>query len=104
MRSFSKYSNVRTDGYASKREARRAAELELLEKIGAISELEKQVRYQIIPPQEGETAVAYVCDFRYRNKETGLLVIEDAKGVKTDVYRLKKKLMLQVHGITIKEI
>lgn len=97
-----KYSNVRTDGYASKREARRAAELRMLEQAGAISDLKEQVRFEIIPALGDEKAAHYVADFTFVDE--GKLVVEDVKGVKTDVYVLKRKLMLKVHGIKIVEI
>jgi hypothetical protein len=54
-----------------------------------------------IPKQEGEREVCYIADFVYQ--EDGKLVVEDVKGHRTEVYKLKKKLMLWVHGIRIKE-
>lgn len=96
-----KYSNVRVAGFDSKREYRRAQELELLQKLGEISELEYQVSYEIIPKVGNQRPTRYVCDFRYVEK--GKVVIEDAKGMKTAVYRLKKKLMLFMHQIEIRE-
>jgi hypothetical protein len=59
--------------------------------------------YQIIPKQQGIRAAYYDADFVYK-LPSGEEVVEDAKGCKTREYRLKKKLMLQVHGITIKEV
>lgn len=107
--SYRKYSNkkvVTESGikYDSKREAKRGAELELLEKIGAISELQRQVRYEIIPKQDGERACTYIVDFEYIDEEKFKRVWEDVKGHKTEVYRIKKKLMRYVHGITITEV
>lgn len=75
--------------------------LRLLERGGKISDLKRQVSFELIPKQEGERACSYVADFTYY--QDGKLVVEDCKGFKTDVYRLKKKLMLWVHGIRIKE-
>lgn len=75
--------------------------LRLLERGGAISDLKRQVSFELIPKQEGERACSYVADFTYL--EDGKLVVEDCKGFKTDVYKIKKKLMLWVHGIRIKE-
>ena len=75
--------------------------LKLLERGGAISDLKRQVSFELIPKQEGERACSYVADFTYL--EDGKLVVEDCKGFKTDVYKIKKKLMLWVHGIRIKE-
>ena len=97
------------DGYvfASKREAQRYLELKMLEKAGEISNLELQKRFELIPSQRiGGKAVErpcyYVCDFAYC--EGGKQVIEDAKGMKTEVYKIKKKLMLYKYGIAIKEV
>lgn len=98
---MSKYKNIRTNGYASKREAARALELHLLEKIGEISELKQQVRFELIPKQDGERSVSYVCDFQYL--KNGELVTEDVKGRRTDVFNLKRKLMLWIHKIKILE-
>lgn len=75
--------------------------LRLLERGGAISDLKRQVSFELIPKQDGERACSYVADFTYM--EDGKLVVEDCKGFKTDVYKIKKKLMLWVHGIRIKE-
>ena len=75
--------------------------LRLLERAGAISNLKRQVKYELIPKQIGERACNYVADFTYM--ENGRLVVEDVKGVKTDAYKIKKKLMLWVHGIQMRE-
>ena len=97
------------DGYvfASKREAQRYLELKILEKAGEISNLELQKRFELIPSQRIDGKVVerpcyYVCDFAYC--EGGKQVIEDAKGMKTEVYKIKKKLMLYKYGIAIKEV
>lgn len=103
LRTTSKYraQPVEVDGrrYASKREARRALELQLLARAGAISELREQVRYRITI--NGVKVCDYIADFVYR--ETGVEITEDCKGFKTPIYRLKKKLMQAVLGISIKE-
>lgn len=99
---MSKYHAVRTGKYASKKEAKRAQELMLLQRCGEITELEEQVIYPLIPKQEGERAASYVCDFRYRNS-AGLVVVEDVKGMKTPVYILKRKMMLWKYNIRITE-
>ena len=75
--------------------------LRLLERAGKITDLKRQVKFELIPKQEGERACYYIADFTYM--ENGELVVEDCKGFKTDVYKLKRKLMLYVHGIKIKE-
>jgi hypothetical protein len=96
-----KYRNQKTQGFDSKREFNRAQELILLVKVGAISKLEFQVPYELIPKQDGERSVVYKADFRYW--ENGALVVEDVKGMKTRDYILKRKLMLWRHGIRIRE-
>lgn len=98
---MSKYHAVRTGGYASKKESHRAYELGLLVQCGAITHLREQVKYEIIPKQEGERASHYIADFEYI--ENGHPITEDCKGFRTPEYRLKRKLMLLVHGIKIRE-
>ena len=98
----SKFHNVRTNGFDSRREANRAFELQLLERAGQITDLKFQVPFEVIPPGPGERAAHYVADFTYR--KAGALVVEDVKGMKTQVYLLKRKLMLHVHGIRIREV
>lgn len=99
---MNKYGAKKTNGYASKREAERAFELKMLERDGKISDLQEQVRFNLIPKQEGEKPCDYIADFTYRRD--GALFVEDVKGVRTEVYRLKRKLMLYVHGIRITEV
>ncbi len=106
----SKYKAVKTDGYSSKAEAARAAELKLLERSGQIKDLQEQVRFNLIPAQyiDGkcvERACDFVADFSYLEPD-GMhwrQVVEDKKGFRTPVYRLKKKMMLHVHKIRVKE-
>jgi hypothetical protein len=83
-------------------ESDRAVELQWLLQLGEIFNLRYQVRYEIIPKQDGESAAHYVADFVYSLKD-GLEVVEDTKGHRTAEYRLKRKLMLYVHGIRILE-
>lgn len=103
---MSKYNNVKVklDGewFDSHKEGLRYRELQLMERAGEITELERQVEYELIPKQKGERAVKYIADFRYKNKE-GQTIVEDVKGYKTEVYKIKRKLMLYVHGIKIME-
>lgn len=109
---YNKYGNHKTvrNGrtFDSKHEAGRYAELKILERAGKISGLKTQVSYLLIPTQYDENhrciehSCKYVADFVYF--ENGQLVVEDAKGVKTDVYRIKRKLMLKEYGIRIKEV
>ena len=98
---MTKYHAKPTEGYASKREARRASELKLLERAGKISELHEQVRFELIKKQNGEPARYYVADFTYM--ENGQLVVEDCKGYRTQVYQLKRAMMLDRHGIKVRE-
>lgn len=83
--------------------------LRLLERAGRISDLKRQVKYVLVPAQRDQTGkvvereLSYIADFEYIDLDKGVKVVEDTKGFKTEVYRLKKKLMLWVHGIRIKE-
>jgi len=100
---MSKYRAIRVGNHASRREHRRSQELALLEKIGEISELREQVKYTLLPKQEGERAVTYTADFVYRDK-AGREVVEDSKGFKTQQYVIRRKLMLFIHGIKVREV
>ena len=93
--------------FDSQKEARRFRELCLLEKAGRITELERQVKFELIPSQRIDGKVVerpctYIADFVYL--ENGKKVIEDTKGFKTKDYIIKRKLMLERYGIRIKEI
>lgn len=81
--------------FDSKKEAARYRELKLLERAGEIRDLRLQVPYELQPKfrKAGKTwrSVTYVADFVYQTKD-GREVIEDVKGMRTDVYRLKRKL------------
>ena len=92
--------------FDSQKEYRRFCELRLLERAGAVTDLRRQVKFELIPAQrvDGkvvERACSYVADFVYT--ENGQQVVEDTKGYRTQEYRLKRKLMLWVHGIQIRE-
>ena len=128
MRFKNKYYNIKTkasDGtvFDSRKEAQRWEQLLLLQKAGKIVELQRQVEYELIPNQyetyerfsktgkrlkDGtrliERKADYIADFVYHDAETGELIVEDTKGVRTKDYILKRKLMLLVHGIKIREI
>jgi hypothetical protein len=97
-----KYGARKTNGYHSAREAKRAAELKLLERSGEITDLREQVPFELIPKQIGERSCKYVADFVYRDHD-GITVCEDVKGYRDPIYRIKRKLMLQVHGLRIRE-
>ena len=93
--------------FDSMKEYRRSCELKLLERAGEISDLKRQVKFELIPSQRidgkvAERPVTYVADFVYTQK--GHRVVEDTKGFKTKDYIIKRKLMLWVHGIKINEI
>lgn len=93
--------------FASKKEYRRFVELSLLEKAGAIKNLRRQVKFELIPAQRiggkvVERACNYVADFVYET--SGETIIEDTKGYKTKDYIIKRKLMLWVHGVRILEV
>lgn len=99
-----KYGSKSTSGYHSKKEADRASVLSFEAHVGAITELEEHPKYILVPKQAGEQAVTYTPDFRY--KRDGVLVVEDVKSVATrkkESYIIKRKLMLQVHGIKVLE-
>lgn len=113
---------VEFDGltFDSKREARRYQELDLLQQSGQITDLKRQVKYTLIPAQREPSTVgargaikqgklierecSYLADFVYKVVETGQIVVEDTKGMRTKDYIIKRKLMLFVYGIQIKEI
>jgi len=90
------------DGFTfdSRREANRYLELKLLERSGEISNLELQPRYDLIV--NGKNCGFYKADFRYQEGEK--TITEDAKGMKTAVYSLKKKLVKAIYGIEIVEV
>lgn len=99
--------------FASEKEAARFRELDLLQRAGEISGLRCQVEYELIPYQtradgKREQPCKYIADFVYR--DGCRVVVEDVKGYddpKSAAYRLftvKRKLMLMVHGITIREV
>lgn len=121
---MSKYHSkkITIDGmtFDSQKEYKRWCELRLLEKAGEITNLQRQVPFEVIPPytevierygkkgqrlKDGmrsiEKACYYKADFTYY--ENGELVVEDAKGFRTEGYIMKRKLMLQKFGIKIKE-
>lgn len=94
--------------YDSVKEADRHATLKLLERAGEISNLQRQVKFELLPAQKDnrtgkliERAVSYVADFTYYDED--FFIVEDVKGFKTPEYKLKRKMMLYFHGIRIKE-
>lgn len=99
-----KYHNqpVQQDGmeFDSKLEAKRYRELKLLQKSGSISRLEFHRHWDL--HVNNINIGYYEADFTYQ--ENGKTVIEDTKGVKTALYRWKKKHVLAEYGIEIREI
>lgn len=123
---MSKYHNFKSGGFDSRKEERRYNNLFMLQRAGYITELRTQVKYELIPAQyetyerygkdgkrlkDGrrllERSCVYVADFVYKDS-TGKTVVEDVKGYKDgaayNIFTIKRKLMLYVHGIKIKEI
>ena len=108
--------------FDSKKEFRRWQELRMLERSGIIHNLRRQVKYVLIPAQyetyprfsqktgkrlkDGirriEKETSYIADFVYSNFD-GSITVEDVKGIRTDVYIIKRKLMLERYGIRIVE-
>ena len=102
------------------KEYRRYLDLIMLEKEGKISDLKRQVKFILIPEQREpdkvgkrggrikgkllEREASYYADFVYTDNESGNLIVEDTKGFRTKDYIIKRKLMLHVHGIRIKEV
>ena len=103
---MSKYHAVRTtvDGitFASKAEARRYQELKMLERAGKIAELRLQPRYVL--SVDGTPIGEYRGDFQYVMLPTHEIITEDVKGMKTPMYRWKKKHLKAQWGIEIQEI
>jgi hypothetical protein len=87
--------------FDSKKEAARYLDLELYQKAGAITELELQPKFSI--DINGVHICNYFADFSYLDGY-GQRTVEDVKGMKTPVYKLKKKMVKAVHGIDIIEI
>jgi len=88
--------------FDSKWESERWGQLKAMEKAGVVTELERQVRYTL---SINDIKICdYVADFRYLQQgEDGLskLIVEDAKGVLTPEFKLKKKMMKAIHNIDI---
>lgn len=101
-----KYRNapIIVDGirFDSKAEAKQWEFLRLLERAGLIRDLSRQVRFRL--DFNGIRICDYVADFCYFDLKLGRNVVEDVKGLKTPAYRIKAKLMLACHGITISEV
>ena len=113
-----KYSAIRVEGlwhgelvmFDSVKEAKCAAELQLLEKAGEISDLYRQRPIEILVARKDrkERPLIYIADFdwvvRVKGPTYGSWIVCDCKGMKTAVYQLKKRLLSQLLGIEIKEL
>lgn len=112
---------INGETFDSKKEYKRYCELSLLQRAGAITDLQRQVKFVLIPAQyetyeryskdgkrlkDGQKCVerecAYIADFVY--KENGKTVVEDTKGMRTKDYIIKRKLFRINNGFGIKEI
>lgn len=87
--------------FDSQRELKRWEELRLLERAGKITNLRRQVPYELIPKSGRLRKIVFVADFVY--EENGKEVVEDSKGFRNRLYMLKWRLMLWVHGIEVLE-
>jgi hypothetical protein len=106
----SKYRNKKiTDSegnkFDSKKEYERWQTLQILQSKGFISFLKRQCPYDLIPSYKGvQRGISYIADFVYLDVNSGKLIVEDCKGFRTEVYKLKKKLMYHTFKIQIKEV
>ena len=110
----SKYNAVKTassDGVMrdSKAEAKFVNDLLFRLRLGEIKDLEFQKKFMLIPAQriDGkcvERAVSYLADAVYWDVQKNCRVVSDKKGFKTSDYIIKRKLMLERHGIRVSEV
>ena len=128
---MSKYGNTKCQYmgivFDSKHEMERYRDLYMMQRAGEITDLRTQVPYLLIPPQFDDAVAVeladlpagekkkkkkpkllerkceYIADFVYRDSD-GRLVVEDAKGVRTKEYLIKRKLMLYMHKIRVIEV
>lgn len=103
---MSKYRNIKTevDGrmFDSKKEANRYIELKLLERAGEVEYLTLQPKYVFPIKYDSGRNITYKADFLYSDR-SGKMIVEDVKGMKTQVYKLKKAMMKHFHNIDVKE-
>lgn len=109
MKYHNKPCQIGDEKYRSQRERDRHQALLMLQRAGQIAGLTREVPFELAPGVriDGESrkrpAVRYVADFVYSEVRSGAIIVEDAKGVQTPLYRLKKHLMATVHGIHVRE-
>jgi hypothetical protein len=110
---YSKYNNnkIEIDGekFDSELELRRYQELKLLERAGTIKDLRRQVRFELQASYKKNNktirGIYYVADFVYYSFSERKIIVEDTKGYKTEVYKLKKKLFeYKYKNLEIKEV
>jgi len=94
--------------FDSMAEMKRYAELRMLERAGLIEDLELQPEYILLAPyiHKGKKvrAITYRADFRYLETRTNCRIVEDCKGMRTEVYKLKKKMLLAKYDIDFREV
>ena len=96
--------------FDSHMEQRRMWQLKILERAGKISNLQRQVKFELLPTQYredgtiAERPVAYIADFVYFDHERNAEVVEDGKGARTKDYIIKRKLMRYIKGIEIQDV
>jgi hypothetical protein len=98
-----KYGNQRSGKYASKHEEAAAINYAALVSCGRITELKEQDRIVLVPGDGKLRPIVYVADFTYMD-EFGIKHVVDAKGYKTQIYRLKKRMAALLLGLTIEEV
>lgn len=100
---MSKYHSIRekcrlNHSHDSKKEANRCNELWLMERGNLIKDLRYQVPFELQGRfkfrGKSYLSITYLADFVYFDIQKGYYVIEDTKGYRTEVYKLKKKLLL----------
>lgn len=99
----SKYHNDRSRQYASKYEAKVAQDLDALCRAHKINNLQEQVPFTLVEGKGKIRPIKYIADFVYFDLK-GLRHVCDAKGCKTPIYRIKRKMMALLHGITVEEL
>lgn len=104
----SKYGNKKTQvqgiNFDSKLEASYYVKLKLMETNGYISDLKLQVPYILAEKGKGKREMKYIADFVYFDNSTKEIVVADAKGFVTNVYKLKKRWMEEKYNIIVKEM
>ena len=102
---MNKYRNIpkRVDGilFQSTKESRRYSELKALQQAGVIRDLETQPKFKL--EINGVHITTYYADFRYHDNERRAEVVEDVKGMRTQLYIIKRRLMQAVYGIEVEE-